>query len=353
VDNSGTPPDGAPTRRRIVIVAGPGRSGTSTVTGALTKFGLEVPGRPIGGNPSNPEGFFEPRWVVDFHKALLKANHVSTMDAFPGVQQRMTRVTSEPSVRETLRSWLAERLNEQPVLVVKDPRVIWFCGLWSETARELGVELGFLTMLRHPAEVSASHRAYYDEPATTKSREVELRHVAGWINVILTAEQVTAGSPRTFVRYADLLDDWRSALSKVGKDLDLELEPAMDAPDHPVDQFIDPSLRRLHGDWSRVDVPDALCDLGERVWQAMSALSRDSESATGRADVQALRAEYRQMTDDAVALSRPVIRRARASSRRQERQELLEEGYVLPTEVPRSPTAVTGAVVRRILRRPS
>lgn len=350
MDNSAVPAGAGAGDRRIVIVIGPGRSGTSTVAGALTKSGLEVPGKPIAGNPTNPSGFFEPRWVVDFHKALLKGNYVATMDSSPTVQERMKKVASEPAVRETLRSWLEERLREQPQLVVKDPRTIWFSDLWSETARELGVETGFLTMLRHPAEVSASRAKYYNKNDESHGRAVEIRHIAGWVNVVLTAEQVTAGSPRTFVRYADLLSDWRSALSQIGRDLHLDFFPTLDASEHPVDQFIEPSLRRLHRDWENVDVPAPLRDLGERLWRAMVVMSAEGESETLSHELEAIRDDYRQMTADALALSQSVVRRARLSSRRQERRRLLEEGYALPTETKEGTLDRARSVIRQLVR---
>ena len=224
--------------RRIVIVIGPGRSGTSTVAGALCRSGFEVPGKAIRGNRTNPSGFYEPRWVVDFHRALLEGKHVGSMDTMPGAQQRMAQAASDPAVRETLRAWLEERLLQQPRLVVKDPRIVWFRDLWVDTARGLGVEPGFVTMLRHPAKVSASRQKYYN-PTGEDVRGDEIRRIAGWVNVALTAEQASAGSPRAFIRYVDLISDWRAALSRIGTGLDLRYDPDLDSADHPVDDFID------------------------------------------------------------------------------------------------------------------
>ena len=313
-----------PNSNRIVIVVGPGRSGTSTIAGALAKSGLEVPGRAIKGNRANPSGFYEPRWVVNLHRTLLESNHVANLDSSPDALERMSRATAEQDVREELQIWLAKRLEEQPRLVIKDPRTVWVRDLWVDTARKLGIEPAFITMLRHPAEVSASRQTYYNDPDAVK-RSDEVNRIAGWINVSLIAEQVTQGSPRSFVRYTDLVADWRKVLRRIGDTLHLDFDPALEMMPHPVDEFIDPSLHRVHVDWSNVRVPAALRDLGENVWQAMARVSDEGESESLSAEIGKLREEYAEMTEDALSLSRQAVRRTVRAARSKARSQLREQ----------------------------
>ena len=72
-------------------------------------------------------------------------------------------------------------------------------------------------------------------------------------------------------------------------------------------------------------MPEPLRDLGERVWQAMSRLGPDGSGEGARADVEALREEYLQMTEDALDLVRPAIRRQTATARRRARRQLREQ----------------------------
>jgi len=314
-------PPPQPGAQRIVIVVGPGRSGTSTVAGALQMTGLEVPGRVIGGNPTNPSGFFEPRWVVDFHKELLGTSSVATLDSSPLALERIATTASTPAVRERLRTWLSERLETQPRLVVKDPRTIWFHELWATTSRDLGIEPGFVTMLRHPAEVSASREKYYRKSEGENSRSSEIARIAGWVNVALIAEQATQGFPRNFVRYSDLVADWRKVLERVGETQRLEFNPGLDVSPHPVDDFIDPTLHRVRVDWDDVDVPDPLRGLGERVWTALTGLADDGESEARVDDVAKLRDEYLQLTEDALSLSTHAMRRLEREAVRRGRRQ--------------------------------
>jgi hypothetical protein len=224
-------------------------------------------------------------------------------------------------VRGRLRDWLAARLEEQPRLVVKDPRSVWFSDLWVDVARELGVEPAFVTMLRHPAEVSASRHKYYRDAERPPTREDEVVRVSGWVNVVLSAELLTRGSPRSFIRYTDLVRDWRAVLGPLEGSLGLAYDPPPSLSPHPVDEFIDPSLHRVNVSWEDVDVPVGLRDLGERVWQSFSQLASRGETDGTRAEVEALREEYRRMADDALALSRSATARSVAAARRSARRQ--------------------------------
>lgn len=299
-------PDGG---RRILIVLGPGRSGTSTIAGTLAMTGLEVPGMAISGNATNPSGFYEPRWVVDLHKELLQAADVRDLDTAPQALERINEVTASPEVRQRLRDWLGERLVTQPRLVIKDPRTVWFHELWASTCGDLGVEPGYVTMLRHPAEVAGSREKYYQKVEREDNRRKQISRIAGWVNVALIAEQVTQGRPRNFVRYNDLVADWRKTLTQVAETQRLELDPAPDASPHPVDDFIDPTLHRVRTEWESVDVPSWLSDLGERTWLALNALVDHGDTDDDKAAVADVRREYAELIDAATALTSHETRR--------------------------------------------
>ena len=85
--------------KRLVVVAGSGRSGTSTVAGALHYLGLLVPPPQVEANESNPRGFFEPRWVVDLQSRLLKKARVELTDARPDAFEETHRIGSDPETR--------------------------------------------------------------------------------------------------------------------------------------------------------------------------------------------------------------------------------------------------------------
>ncbi|UYM06973.1 sulfotransferase family protein [Solicola gregarius] len=304
---------------RIVIVAGPGRSGTSSFAGTLARLGLHVPEPVVKPNATNPAGFYEPRWVVDFHNRLLVRAAVRNLDLSPDARARAERTAAKPGVRAKLRGWLGDVLeNQGSQLVIKDPRSSWFPRLWVETAGEFGIAPGFVTMLRHPAEVSTSRQTYYgeDQPVS-EQRANNIARIGGWINGALGAERASRGSARAFVPYTDLVADWRQTITRVGAALDLDYDPAPDVDPHPVDEFIDPSLRRIRVDWDDVDIPDSLRDVGERAWQALSRLATEGADSPQAIDaVDQVAADYATLHADAQALSRHDVWRMRVDTRR-------------------------------------
>ena len=69
--------------RKVLFVAGAGRSGTSTFAGLMQLMGLQVPQPEVVADESNPKGFGEPAWVVEHHDRLLKEAGVQVSDARP------------------------------------------------------------------------------------------------------------------------------------------------------------------------------------------------------------------------------------------------------------------------------
>lgn len=307
--------------RSLVLVVGPGRSGTSTLAGSLAHSGFHVP-RALRSKDANPLGFFEPRWVVNFHKRRLREMNVNTLDPDPDAPEHVQEALDGTGAAEEIREKLDEWFADHDRLVIKDPRAVWFTEQWAEAAEGVGVEPGYVVMLRHPSEVSASRETYYSANPTAA--------VAGWTNVALLAERVTRGSPRVAVHYPDLLEDWRSELSTVAESLDIPLDPPPEVSPHPVDEFIDPSLRRMSPGWDDdVPVPDQLIDLSERAFSALREIAEEGDSPARSAETDVLAEEYADFFDTARALTHTVTRRriarVRAASAAGARARLLAE----------------------------
>ena len=254
--------------RRLVLVVGVGRSGTSLMTGIMAQLGFHVPQPEVKADDTNPRGFSEPRWVVDFHARLLRRRRVTVNDARPAAWAKTGDAADDPAVRDELREWLGGQMAQADAVVVKDPRTSWFLPLWTRSAKELGVPESFVTMLRHPAETLTSAQVSYGTRQTAASR------AAAWMNVTLATERATRGRPRAFVRHADLLADWSREVNRVGGLLDLPaLANATPERNPEADAFVDPSLHRNRVHWDETDVPARVRDMAEDVWQRIQPLA--------------------------------------------------------------------------------
>jgi hypothetical protein len=289
---------------RLLMVTGPGRSGTSAVTGALSQLGVHVPPPLVDWNRSNKKGFFETRWVVDFQRAVLERAHTYEFDADPRAFDRIARNTDEKTQQE-LSAWLRQAADGHDQLVIKDPRSVWLHGLWVQAVADCGLSIGYLTMLRHPTEVVGSRSKYYGTARDERgARDYVLSKVAGWINVSLLNERLTRGQPRVYLRYTDLLSDWRTALTRVAHDIGLSYGADLSSGEpNPVDDFISPELHRVHTGWDELDVPAELRDIAEEVWQACEALADEGGDNDRTATFDALTERYTSLYRDAAAIA--------------------------------------------------
>jgi hypothetical protein len=293
--------------RRLVLVVGVGRSGTSLLAGILGQLGLHIPQPEVNADETNPRGFGEPRWVVDFHTRLLKQRSVTVNDARPAAWEATGAAAEDDAAHGELLEWLRRELDEHGAIVVKDPRTSWFLPLWTRCSEELGVPPSFITMLRHPAETVASARKSYGEWQTTASR------VAAWVNVALETERMTRDGQRAFIRYQDLLADWRGEVTRAGRGLDL---PAMAEPEPgraaAVDEFVDPGLHRNRVGWEEHDVPASVRDMAERAWAELQPLAApEGDAAPARAALDAVRDDFHALYGEAEAIAQSSITAAK------------------------------------------
>jgi hypothetical protein len=324
-------------RRRLVLVVGVGRSGTSLLTGVLGELGFHIPQPEVEADDTNPRGFSEPRWVVDFHTRLLQARKVTVNDSRPAGWDTTFAAADDEAVRAEVREWLASQLRQGEAIVVKDPRTVWFLPLWQRCAEELGVAPSFVTMLRHPAEILRSAVKSYGTWQTEASR------AAAWLNVAVETERVTRGDRRAFVRHADLLADWRREIDRVGALLDLPLLTGGIAPERAsaVDAFVDPGLHRNRAQWSDLDVPAPLEALAERAWRELQPLADPGGDAAGVQDaLDATRAEFRQLYAEAEAIAQSSVTAAKRAG-----------GGPRRPKAPSRPPTLRVRVARRIPRR--
>ncbi len=346
--------------KRLVLVTGAGRSGTSTVAGTLYHLGLHVPLPVIKPNMSNPMGFFEPTWPLWFHRRLMDKAYIEQTDGRPEAVEMMAAAVT-PEVRRELRDWLAEVAAAADQVVVKDPRSIWVPWLWEETAAELGMRTGFLTMVRHPAEVLGSRSTYYrDYRPSMDDWGFSVMNLCGWVNGNLVVERQTRGKPRVVLRYDDLIADWRSRMRDVRDTFGLSFNDDLDPGHrHQADDFVDPTLRRHAPEWSGWDMPEQLVEIAEGVFEQMGRLAGAGGSDR---EAEARLTELGEQYAELMRVSQAIARDTTGTAAKAARASGAEEADELRSELERAHArnerlsaelarAEAGGPVRRAYRR--
>jgi hypothetical protein len=291
-------------QRSLVLVAGSGRSGTSLFSGILQRLGYHVPQPEVPADSTNPRGFAESQWVVDFHTRLLAKAGVHVSDARPAAWSHTADVALDDGVHDELARWLRKQFKASDHVLIKDPRLCWFLPLWRRCAEEAGVSPRFATLLRHPAVVIESKLRSYGGWQSDVSR------TAGWLNLTLFTERATRDGTRVFVRYEDLLNDWTKTLGWVGETLDLSV--VRDAPAASVvsiHEFVDRGLSRSKANWKDFAIPTTLREQVDAVWDLVSQLANGEVEDTGAVieEFEAARAAYVSLYKDSEAIAQSSI----------------------------------------------
>lgn len=296
--------------RRVVLVVGSGRSGTSALAGGLQALGMHVPPPEVPADETGLRGSGESQWVVDLHAELLERANVGVSDARPAAWFETGKWSANGILRTRVVDWLGAQFaplpdeEDEPELVLKDPRMAWFLGLWKAAALRVDATPAYLTTLRHVTEVVGTR----DRPSA---------RTAAWVNMMLHTERATRGSLRAFVRYDDLLADWTIPLFRVGSAFGVRAVTEASANSmRKVHQFVDPDLHRAHHTWSDLDVPPRLQEIAEESWQALSGLADpDGDTPERHATLDALREAYVQLYDESEGIAASTADAARREGR--------------------------------------
>jgi hypothetical protein len=291
-------------QRSLVLVAGSGRSGTSLFSGILQRLGYYVPQPEVPPDSTNPRGFAESQWVVDFHTRLLAKAGVHVSDARPAAWGHTADVALNDAVHDELARWLRKQFKASDHVLIKDPRLSWFLPLWRRCAEEAGVSPRFATVLRHPAVVIESKLRSYG------GWQSDVNRTAGWLNLMLFTERATRGGTRVFVRYEDLLNDWTRTVGWVGEALDLSV--VRDAPAASIvstHDFVDRGLSRSKANWEDFAIPTTLRKQVDVVWDLVSRLANGEVEDMGAViqELEVVRSAYVALYADSEAIAQSSI----------------------------------------------
>jgi hypothetical protein len=248
-----------PARRAVpktaVVVLGPYRSGTSALARALNLCGAFLPQRIIAPRLGiNPKGFWETEAVNDLNARLMQYlggdwNQVGFN--LPGAGPLLDEFLV--NAREVLES----EYGDAPLVLIKDPRVCVLGPLWHRALKENGYRPVYVVCVRNPLEVA---RSLGNDMPTSRGLGLWCEYMQR-VEAFVAAPDVHA----VHVRYADLLDDWRSVMQRIARALDVALDIGSRASD--VDAFLEVDLRNHRA--SDAELDEALADGGASAVRAL------------------------------------------------------------------------------------
>ena len=142
-------------KKRIVVVLGMHRSGTSALTRALVAIGAGVGDNLLPAGHDNPKGFWEDKDFVTLNDRLL-----AVLDAsYDSLSLLPDGFECRSDVKELLLEavlMLREKLAGNDLFVLKDPRTCRLLPFWQLVFSHLDLSVAYVIAVRHPLSVAES-----------------------------------------------------------------------------------------------------------------------------------------------------------------------------------------------------
>jgi glycosyltransferase involved in cell wall biosynthesis len=276
-------------RRTAVVVLGMHRSGTSALARVLNLCGAFLPAKvkpPKLG--VNPKGFWEPEAVLDLNVRLMR--HLG------GDWSRVDfELPTEGHVVDEFESdvgaLLASEYEHRAVIALKDPRISVLAPLWHRALAAGGYRPVYAVAVRNPLEVARSLHARGD---MTVGEGLVL-----WLAYMRrVAEFADTHADVVFVRYTDLLDDWRAVIERIGTYLGVRLDAGDQGGE--IDRFLENGLRNQTATDAALDA----C-LAAPFGDAIRALYRDCLLRCDAPAADCAKAPARSTASTPIALAKP------------------------------------------------
>jgi rhamnosyltransferase len=220
-------------KKRLIVVLGMHRSGTSAITRALNVLGVELGDRlmpAIEGN--NAKGFFEDIDINELNIEILKA-----------IDSRWDNLAEiEPSDIESLRrtdfflravELLRRKTSKYPVFGIKDPRMAKLVPFWQLVFAHCKFDVAYVLAIRNPLSVAESLKKR-DDFCHDKSYLL-------WLSHTLSSLVQTESHTRVIVDYDQFMDASQTSLAQIAKQFSLTVNKAAFEEFHS--EFLSESLR--------------------------------------------------------------------------------------------------------------
>jgi hypothetical protein len=296
-----------------LLVVGMHRSGTSAATRIISLLGPRLPSNLMPASEEfNAAGFWESLDVVALNDKLLTAAQSAWDDVLPLDAARLP-FDALAIFREEAANVLRNDFGASDWFVLKDPRIGRLLTPWLDAVRGAGARPLVVIPVRHPAEVAASlqRREGFSED---KSFYLWVRHQ---VDVLRGSRKEARG----VVIYDELINDWRSAMQGLARDLAICWPRPFEQVAAEADGFLDPGLR--HHQLPSAPAPSSLPGrLAHELYDALCQRSSGLDALADSIDQQLAPAEalFAPLQRDAVrqvAIAKSALEKLRLEAEQQ------------------------------------
>lgn len=250
--------------KRIIVILGMHRSGTSAITRAVVAAGAEVGNNLLPAGQDNPTGFWEDKDFVTFNDrllALLGGSYDSLALLPDGFEQRDEVVKLQLEAVVMLRN----KLQGVQLFAIKDPRTCRLLPFWQGVFEHLQVRVDYVIAVRNPLSVGQSLLRRDGFP--------ERKSYWLWLQHYIAAVRGTQGEHRLFIDYDRLMSNPERELERLTEAL--ELVGDRNALKEYVETFLSDELRHASYEAKDLDISPLVPALVRRAYGLLSQVCAD------------------------------------------------------------------------------
>ncbi len=183
-------------QRKCILIIGMHRSGTSALSGALSKLDVSLGKEIMSAAPENVKGFFENVKVKRLNDELLKSLNTNWHTPFANFDQSESNLENSEFIPRII-DVINEEFGEHKNILIKDPRISILFPYWKIALEQLGFKIEVLFAIRSFDAIAQSLKKR-NSFSYGKSVLVSMHY-------LLSGEKATRGTDRMFVSYDQLI----------------------------------------------------------------------------------------------------------------------------------------------------
>lgn len=201
--------------KKLIVVLGMHRSGTSAITRGLKVMGVELGERlmqPFEG--INNKGFWEDIDIYSLNVEMLLILE-SNWHYLSLINKNNIIILKQKGYFERAVDLILQKTNIYPTFGIKDPRITKLLLFWKEVFEYCNIEINYIIATRNPISVAKSleKRDGFD---IEKSLYL-------WLGHVINSFSLTTESNRIIINYDNLIQDPKEELEKIANKFKLEI----------------------------------------------------------------------------------------------------------------------------------
>ena len=225
--------------KKLIVVLGMHRSGTSAMAGALSVVGCGFNSKLVKADKfDNPKGYWEPVEVVNINDRVFSSNNMDYMCYWPFPKNWKDTVTFSQECG-VAKQWLKTSFEETNFLVIKDPRLCRTLPLWRQAIDEIGITEFYIHVFRNPLDVVSSLQRRDSSLPKSYALLVWLIHTLDALKTCCLERSILVG-------FSSLLNEPQDTISQIEKSFNVEWPLSTEKRGGELDSFLSKELMHHH-----------------------------------------------------------------------------------------------------------